>query len=86
MTRTRMTTRLPDALQAALAARAEANHRSANAELVAILTQALSGTPAQAADLTPYKAAIRRLIDDSADMRDEYRDMDDAVKQAEVLL
>jgi plasmid stability protein len=81
-----MTTRLPDALQTALAARAEANHRSANAELVAILTQALSGTPAQANDLTPHKAAIRRLIDDSAGMRDEYSDMDDAVKQAEVLL
>ena len=86
MTRTRMTTRLPDALQVALAARAEANHRSANAELVAILTQALSGTPAQATDLTPYKAAIRRLIDDSKGLRVKYEDLDEAVKQAEVLL
>jgi plasmid stability protein len=51
-----MTTRLPDALQIALAARAEANHRSANAELIAILTQALSGTPAQANDAQAWYA------------------------------
>lgn len=153
MTRTRMTTRLPDNLAEQLAARAAANHRSANAELVAILSAALSGTPetptsrnkekrarymlqygaAQAdmikADVTyedaqklvsayrknypmllgvdfaeierraaalmapmpepsliPYKAAIRRLIDDSEFMRQEYSDMDEAVKQAEALL
>jgi plasmid stability protein len=45
MTRTRVTTRLPADLAEKLAARAAANHRSANAELVAILTAALSGTP-----------------------------------------
>jgi plasmid stability protein len=153
MTRTRMTTRIPDHLQTALVARAEANHRSANAELIAILTQALSGTPetptgrnkdklermavqyaagrlkpapppeltdaeaiklvadyrgayslgiaatdfaavearmvacmTAAQDLVPYKAAIRRLIDDSQAMRNRFCDLDEAVKQAEVLL
>jgi hypothetical protein len=54
--------------------------------LVAILTQALSGTPAQPADLTPYKQTIRRLIDDSKGLRVKYEDLDAAVKQAEVLL
>lgn len=42
---TRMTTRLPTALAGALATRAEANHRSVNSELIAILEKALSGTP-----------------------------------------
>lgn len=45
MTQTRMTTRLPTALAEALATRAEANHRSVNGELCAILQAALSGTP-----------------------------------------
>lgn len=45
MTQTRMTTRIPSALAEALAARAEANHRSVNGELCAILQAALSGTP-----------------------------------------
>ena len=45
MTQTRMTTRLPTALADALATRAEANHRSVNGELCAILQAALSGTP-----------------------------------------
>lgn len=44
MTHTRMTTRLPAALADALASRAEANHRSVNGELCAILQAALSGT------------------------------------------
>ena len=47
MTQTRMTTRLPTALADALATRAEANHRSVNGELCAILQAALSGTPEQ---------------------------------------
>lgn len=47
MTQTRMTTRIPSALAEALAARAEANHRSVNGELCAILQAALSGTPEQ---------------------------------------
>lgn len=46
MTQTRMTTRLPTALAEALATRAEANHRSINGELCAILQAALSGTSA----------------------------------------
>lgn len=46
MTTTRMTTRLPTALADALAARAKANHRSVNSELIATLEAALSGTPA----------------------------------------
>ena len=41
---TRMTTRLPNALADALTARAKANHRSVNGELLAILEAALSGT------------------------------------------
>ena len=45
MTQTRMTTRLSTALAEALATRAEANHRSVNGELCAILQAALSGTP-----------------------------------------
>ena len=45
MTQTRMTTRLPTTLAEALATRAEANHRSVNGELCAILQAALSGTP-----------------------------------------
>ena len=45
MTQTRMTTRLPTTLADALATRAEANHRSVNGELCAILQAALSGTP-----------------------------------------
>jgi hypothetical protein len=50
MTTTRMTTRLPTALADALAARAKANHRSVNSELIATLEAALSGTPARAQD------------------------------------
>jgi plasmid stability protein len=42
---TRMTTRLPEHLAQALAARAQANHRSINGELCAILEAAISGTP-----------------------------------------
>lgn len=45
--RTQFTARLPEPLAAALAARAKANHRSANAELTAIVAAALSGTPAR---------------------------------------
>ena len=51
MTQTRMTTRLPTALADALAARAEANHRSVNGELCAILQAALSGTPERSAQV-----------------------------------
>jgi hypothetical protein len=50
MTTTRMTTRLPTALADALAARAKANHRSVNSELIATLEAALSGTPARTQD------------------------------------
>jgi hypothetical protein len=70
MTRTRMTTRLPPTLQAALATRAEANHRSANAELVAILTQVLSGTlPGQAAHLHDkiLTSALGNIIENTDD-------------------
>lgn len=48
MTQTRMTTRLPQHLADALAARAKENHRSINGELCAILEAALSGTPGRA--------------------------------------
>lgn len=41
---TRMTTRLPERLAQALATRAQANHRSINGELCAILEAAISGT------------------------------------------
>lgn len=122
--RTQFTTRLPEPLASALAAQAQANHRSANAELTAILRDALSGTPStrtdnpgiiarrlhqyiskasfshsadrvaalQCADmlvepdLTPYKAALQRLIDDSAALREKYEDLDGAVEQARALL
>jgi plasmid stability protein len=69
MTRTRMTTRLPDALQTALAARAEANHRSTNAELIVILTQALSGTPATTAHMHDKKLtpALGNIIENTDD-------------------
>lgn len=43
MTQTRMTTRLPKGLADALAARAQANHRSVNGELCAILSEVLKG-------------------------------------------
>jgi hypothetical protein len=52
MTTTRMTTRLPTALADALAARAKANHRSVNSELIATLEEVMSGTPAKAQDPT----------------------------------
>ena len=69
MTRTRMTTRLPDALQEALATRAEANHRSTNAELIVILTQALSGTPATTAHMHDkiLTSALGNIIENTDD-------------------
>jgi len=85
-----MTTRIPARLQTALATRAEANHRSANAELCSIIEAAISSTPArpatQATDLTPYLKIIQRLIDDSRYLRAEYMDLDYAVAQAQALL
>jgi plasmid stability protein len=95
--RTQFTTRLPEPLASALAAQAQANHRSANAELTAILRDALSGTPLTPVDrayaamhdgayLAPYKAALQRLIDDSAALREKYEDLDAAVEQARGLL
>ena len=147
--RTQFTTRLPEPLASALAAQAQANHRSANAELTAILRDALSGTPSTPTgrtqdnrypayqpmpgppriapvpdltqdqaeallakyrsayhgligmdfaaiedrtvahfmpDLAPYKAALQRLIDDSAALREKYEDLDEAVEQAQKLL
>lgn len=125
--RTQFTTRLPEPLASALATQAQANHRSANAELTAILRDALSGTPSTPAghlsaaanrlrqyigkasfshgadrlaalccveqldlraqhDLTPYKAALQRLIDDSAALREKYEDLDAAVEQTRALL
>ena len=83
--RTQFTARLPEPLAAALAERAQANHRSANAELTAILSGALSGAPATPAT-APYKAALQRLIDDSAALREKYEDLDAAVEQAQKLL
>jgi plasmid stability protein len=108
--RTQFTTRLPEPLASALADQAQANHRSANAELTSILRNALSGTQFERAttlqtvnvgyaahtaqisgapstsDLAPYKAALQRLIDDSAALREKYEDLDAAVEQARVLL
>jgi plasmid stability protein len=98
--RKHFTARIPDTLTTALAQQAEANHRSANAELTSILRNALSGTPSTpvdldqarviarmvAPDLAPYKAALQRLIDDSAALREKYEDLDAAVEQARGLL
>ena len=142
--RTQFTTRLPEPLASALATQAQANHRSANAELNAILRDALSGTQFEratvlqtvnvgyAAHTTPIsgtpatptylhghplhkavflvlssytgsdtfedgvrgliaelkaaRAALQRLIDDSAALRANYEDLDAAVEQAQKLL
>ena len=50
MTTTRMTTRLPTALADALAARAKANHRSVNSELIATLEEVMSDIRARTQD------------------------------------
>lgn len=67
---TRMTTRLPQRLADALATRAEANHRSVNGELCAILEAALSGTPVgQAANLHDkiLTIALGQIIENTGD-------------------
>lgn len=58
--RTQFTTRLPEPLASALATQAQANHRSANAELTAILRDALSGTPST--PVVDWAAAEARTI------------------------
>lgn len=56
--RTALTVRLPDNLADALRTRAAAHNRAVNAELVAILSAVLSGTPAQIATLYLSKHGI----------------------------
>lgn len=55
--RAKHTLRLPLELDQALRQRADAHGRGVNAELVAILTAVLRGTPASAADAYVNKAA-----------------------------
>ena len=85
MTRTRMTTRIPARLQTALATRAEANHRSANAELCSIIEAAISSTPARPVDdekeklthaLADARKQIkieRRLCEENVAQREAYK-------------